>query len=82
VENLRVGKTAYAFILNRKGELQTRAPLDSGMCKDCFAYFIEKMENAAEPVQVFERIDHADTSNIYVVGNLKNGDWMLIFKQE
>lgn len=81
VENLRVGQTAYAFILNRNGELQTRLPSYSRTCSES-DYFIEQMQNPDQPVQIFNRTDDEGVDNIYVVGNLKNGDWLMIYKQE
>jgi len=82
VENLRVGKTAYAFILGKNGEFQTRLPFSSCICRESCAYFIEQMKNTDQPVRVFERSDDAGVDNIFVVGSLKNGDWLLIYKQE
>ena len=82
VENLRVGKTAFAFIVNRRGELQTRLPFDKGICGGCTSYFIDQMETTEHPVRAFERTGDSGKDNIYVVGNLKGGDWLLIFQQE
>ncbi len=82
VENLRVGKTGYAFILNRKGEFQTRPPADRTLCKSCYGYFIERMEKSDPSVLIMNLTEPTGTENIYSVAGLKNGEWLLILKQE
>jgi len=81
VENLRVGQTGYAFILNRKGEFQTRLPQDSEVCRECNEYFLEQMGENENSVRILERSDASGTKNIYAMAELKNGDWLLVFKQ-
>jgi two-component system, NtrC family, sensor kinase len=40
VENVRIGKTGRAFIINRKGDFQTRPHLESEQRKDFFVKFL------------------------------------------
>lgn len=42
VENLRLGETGIAFILNREGEFQTRPPRDSKLSKQQYLNLFEK----------------------------------------
>jgi two-component system, NtrC family, sensor kinase len=42
VENLRLGETGIAFILNREGEFQTRPPRDSKLTKQQYLSLFEK----------------------------------------
>ena len=82
VENLRVGKTGCAFILNRKGAFQTRPSFESAQCSRCYNYFIARMNPLDPGVHIFDRADPSGTKNIYAIAGLKEGDWLLIFKQE
>ena len=80
VENIRIGETGFAFILNKKGEFQT-SPL----------YNIEPMES---PYYDFLKSDVlSDTpmmeesggfwgGNIYVSTSLKEGEWLLMYQQK
>ncbi len=82
VKNLRIGETGFAFIVNRQGEFQTRPPVDSKVCKSCYKYFGGVMEEGGRSVRIVERADSTGQRHIYAVARLKDGNWMLIFKQE
>lgn len=82
VENLRMGKTGYAFILNRKGEFQTRPAFERALWRKSYDYFIRRMEQSDRVVEIIERADASGVKNIYAIAELKGGDWFLIFKQE
>jgi len=81
VENIRIGETGFAFILNREGEFQTKPNRDFKLNKGAFLkYFKEDTRDRSE-IQVFQRADEAGVSNIYLTAFLKNGDWQLIYQQ-
>lgn len=82
VENLRVGDTGYAFILNQEGKFQTRPAFEKARSYKSYDYFIESIKDSEKPVKIIERADDSGTENIYAVAELKGGDWLLIFKQE
>lgn len=79
VENIRVGETGFAFILNRRGKFQTKPLLDiissKGPCMDLL-----KSETKDE-IQIVEKIDDSGHKNIYVAAFLKDGDWLLVYQQ-
>lgn len=82
VENLRVGETGYAFILNREGEFQTKPAFERPDGQESYEYFIEGINASDSDVKILERADDTGQENIYAVAELKGGDWLLIFKQE
>jgi two-component system NtrC family sensor kinase len=79
VENIRVGETGFAFILNRRGQFQTKPLLDiissRGPCMDLL-----KSETKDE-IQIVEKIDDSGHKNIYVAAFLKDGDWLFVYQQ-
>jgi len=82
VENIRIGETGFAFILNKKGEFQTKPMYDLVPSKapynDCFA----ECKEYKNGVYFIERKDDADNLVIYVSALLKHGDWLLIYQQK
>lgn len=84
VENIRVGETGFAFILNRKGEFQTNLPLNMTPDRDLSMAFIEKAEKekTRKRVQLVEKYNGFGEKHIYVADFLKNGEWLLVFQQD
>ncbi|MDI6687013.1 MAG: ATP-binding protein [Desulfobacterales bacterium] len=84
VENVRIGETGFAFILNRKGEFQTNLPLNIIPDKGLYMAFIKKAEEerARKGVQIVEKHNGFGKKRIYVADFLKNGEWLLVFQQD
>ncbi len=82
VENLRVGKTGYAFILNNEGRFQTRPVSEKSLWQKTYDYFVERMNTSSKPVEIIEMPDESGKMHIYAIASLKSGDWLMIFKQE
>ena len=79
VETLRIGRTGVAFILNREGAFQTRAPAaPGGVAPGVTAV----MARASTGLSVVETADPGGEEKIYVGAALKNGEWFLIFRQD
>lgn len=82
VENIRIGETGFAFILNKAGEFQTKPMYDLIPNKvpyqDCFA----ECKECKNGVCFMERKDEAGNPVIYVSAVLKHGDWLLIYQQK
>lgn len=81
VQNIRIGQTGCAYILNAKGEFQTE-PLcaivpSSGLLKD----FVQSEEMRSNRVQVVERRDDLGSEVLYVMAGLKGSRWLLIYQQ-
>jgi two-component system, NtrC family, sensor kinase len=81
VQNLRIGKTGYAFILNRAGEFQTRPTGGTVIEPSEYMLFWEAVEKARNNILVTRLSDETGMDNLYAVGSLKKGDWLLIVKQ-
>jgi two-component system NtrC family sensor kinase len=85
VENIRLGQTGFAFILNKKGELQTRPVTrpssDIIASKTIYAELLAKPSVSPSEVSITIRSDSSQHENIYISAFLKNGDWLLVYQQ-
>jgi two-component system NtrC family sensor kinase len=83
VENIRIGKTGCAFILNRHGELQTQSPSDMSPGEIHLKSLLERhgQNNAKGPVHISKQEEDNGKEYIYVSAFLKDGDWLLVFRQ-
>ena len=81
VKNIRIGKTGRAFIVNRKGELQTKLQADQPDPEAIRKYILSR-NIPSDGVEVFEGAYSADHQSIYLVTTLNNGNWVLIFQQD
>ncbi|MDX9788486.1 MAG: ATP-binding protein [Desulfobacterales bacterium] len=81
VENLRIGETGFAFILNKAEEFQTKPPLGFFTEKDHYALFLNDTATEKQRVKIFEKKNAAGKENLCVGAFLKNGDWLLIYQQ-
>jgi two-component system NtrC family sensor kinase len=82
VQNLKVGQTGYAYILNRKGEFQTSPPLEYQASPTGYEFFWNAVAKAKNKVLVTQWKDDDGTNNLYAVASLKDGQWLLIVKQQ
>ncbi|MFC1813030.1 ATP-binding protein, partial [Thermodesulfobacteriota bacterium] len=81
VRSIRIGKTGFAFILNRQGEFQTEPLLDIVPSKETYMDFIKTGKEKDEEVHCSEIKDASGKRNIYESAFLKNGEWLLVFQQ-
>jgi two-component system NtrC family sensor kinase len=82
VQNLRVGKTGYAFILNREGKFQTQPAMDIPPDPKGYESFWTAVEKTKNKFLITRWTDENDIENLYGIGSLKNGHWLLIVKQQ
>jgi len=82
VENIRIGETGFAFILNKKGEFQTKPLFDVIPTEVPCADFLNDCKKCKKGVCVIEKDDEAGNRVIYVSALLKHGDWILIYQQK
>ena len=84
VEQVRVGETGFAFILNRKGEFQTNLPFNIVPDKGLYRAFIKRAEKerTRKGIQIVEKYNGFGKKYIYVADFLKNREWLLVFQQE
>ena len=80
VENLRIGETGFAFILNKEKKFQTK-PLRHVVPDACFDY-IKNKNNSKDGIYILDKKDQSGKKKIYVISFLKNGDWLMVFQQD
>ena len=81
VENIRLGRTGFAFILNRTGLFQTRPRTEVSMNDEPLQEFLySNLE--VQPGTVYESKDRNGVEWIMVMAPLKHGEWILCCRQE
>ncbi|GBC62293.1 two-component sensor histidine kinase [Desulfonema ishimotonii] len=82
VENLRIGQTGFAFILDRDGNFQTRPFFASAENNAKRLYnFLKNGKKMPSGVHIAERKDESGQTHIYVGAFLKEEEWLLIYRQ-
>lgn len=85
VQNIRIGETGFAYILNRQGKLQTTpfsptfvpGAIDAGASQELW----KRMPSEGNDIQVFIRKDKTGQDYIYAEAPLKGGEWLLVYQQ-
>ncbi len=82
-ENLRIGKTGFAFILNRQGEFQTKPHYDMLPSKKSYQDFLKAGKKSKYGTYIGTLNDDSKQGGIiYVAALLKNEDWILVYQQD
>ena len=82
-ENLRIGKTGFAFILNRQGEFQTKPHYDMLPSKKSYQDFLKAGKKSKYGTYIGTLDDNSKRGGIiYVAALLKNEDWILVYQQD
>jgi two-component system, NtrC family, sensor kinase len=81
VENIRIGTTGFAFILNDKGEFQTKPRTEIQPSQEPYASFLASRAKSPDEVLEVEQTSNSGENCIYVMSWLKNGQWLLAFQQ-
>jgi len=81
VENIRIGETGFAFILNREGEFQTKPLHNIAPSKEPYVGFLRKEAELKDKITLIERTDASGVKDIYVAAFLKGGAWLLVYQQ-
>lgn len=82
VENIRIGSTGFAFILNKKGEFQTKPRFEVEAAKEPYLDFLKYDSTPLDDVVVLEKADDAGVEKIHVWSRLRNADWLLAYQQK
>jgi two-component system NtrC family sensor kinase len=82
VENIRIGQTGFAFIVNRDGEFQTQSLLDAAACKKIYLDLLSEGKAGENKMRIVERCDIKGKKNILVADFLKDNDWLLVYQQD
>jgi len=81
VENVRIGETGFAYILNREGQFQTQPSFDFTPTLDIYTNYFDALERGDKTVEMQERLDGYGVKSLYVSALVKGGDWLLVYKQ-
>jgi len=81
VENLQIGKTGFAFIVNREGNFQTNSKSEAITAKQLSLSFIKKDSNP-DGIVIQEAFGASVQEQIILVtGFLKGNEWVMVFQQ-
>lgn len=81
VENIRIGKTGFAFILNRLGEFQTKPRFEVELDQPPYRGFLTGQTNP-ERINVVTGSAEGGHKSIVAMAPLKAGQWVLCLQQE
>ena len=81
VSNIRIGTTGFAYILNRRGELQTSPPYEIDRLSGPHRNFLDA-NLESDKVIIEENLNAFGRDSIFAVTSLNNKRWILIFQQE
>ncbi|KPA18133.1 integral membrane sensor signal transduction histidine kinase [Candidatus Magnetomorum sp. HK-1] len=84
VNNIHIGKTDFAFILNKKGAFQTKSLADIIPVEERqMSFYRNNFDTSSkDKIKIIHKNNKAGKKNIYVTAFLKNGDWMLVYEQQ
>jgi two-component system NtrC family sensor kinase len=82
VENIRIGQTGFAYIVNREGEFQTKPLIDSTKCLSVFQDFLAAGKTSGQKMTMIRKCDETGRESLFVADFLKNGDWLLVYQQD
>ena len=80
VENIRIGETGLAFVINSEGRLQTRTDADIPKADVLWLADLPRPEKGA-PLYT-EMKDQAGHNLICITSALQNIDWIMVFRQD
>jgi len=81
VENLRIGSTGFAFIINREGEFQTDPHFEVALNRPPWVHLLEGRIRS-DRISVLEGEDVLGREAIFTIAPLKQGQWFLCYQQE
>ena len=81
VENLRIGSTGFAFIINREGDFQTDPHFEVALNR---APWVDLLEGRirSDRISVLDGEDVLGRRAIFTIAPLKQGQWFLCYQQE
>ena len=80
VENIHIGKTGIAFIINSKGQLQTQTNV--GIHQSIVATMVDRNCYKNNEIVFAKREDASGNKYLCVTSMLKNIDWIMVFRQD
>jgi two-component system NtrC family sensor kinase len=80
VGNIHIGETGIAFIINGKGQLQTKT--DVGLHPTIIASMLELSDDNTNETVFAKKQDVSGNRYLCVTSKLKNIDWLMVFRQD
>jgi len=80
VENIHIGKTGIAFLINSKGQLQTQTNV--GLKQSIIALMMDSDCYKKNEAIFAKRQDALGNKYLCVTSRLKNIDWLMVFRQD
>jgi two-component system, NtrC family, sensor kinase len=80
VERIHIGKTGIAFIINSKGQLQTKT--DVGVKQSIIATMVDRSCYQNNKTVFEKKQDSAGKKYLCVTSMLNNIDWIMVFRQD
>lgn len=81
VESIRLGQTGFVFILDRKGEFQTKPRHEVNLNRGIWKELLRRPLDEGK-VTVLERDNGSGQAMIYAAASMKNGSWIICGQQE
>jgi two-component system NtrC family sensor kinase len=81
VENIRIGHTGFAFIINREGEFETNPRFEVALNRSPYIDLLDG-QIRSDRIFVIEGEDQLDRSSIFTIAPLKQRQWFLCYQQE
>jgi len=83
VENIQLGQTGFAYIINQTGALQTRTAGRTVLASSTYQELFKDSDRlSADDILSGTRQDSSGSELIYVAGMLKDNQWALILQQD
>lgn len=82
VENIRIGQTGFAYIVNREGNFQTKPFVEAANCLGSFQDFLGGEKITHGPVAMIKECGDMGRESLFVADFLKNGEWLLVYQQD
>jgi len=80
VENIQIGKTGLAFLVNSKGELQTQTKVE--LKESIITSMLDRSSYKNKKTIFTKKQDFSGNKFLCVTSMLKNIDWIMVFRQD
>ena len=81
VENIQIGTTGFAFIINRDGDFQTKPRFEVALNNPPYVDLMEGRIRS-DRISIVEGHDAFGRDSIFTIAPLKQGQWFLCYQQE
>ncbi len=84
VENIRIGRTGFAYILNRDGAFQTEPAFRTKLSQAEYAQFFIRRADMPDQdgITIHEEMGGRGGKSVIVGAFMKEGDWLMVYQQK